>query len=372
MSGEARKLGLVLSGGGAKGAYQVGVVKALAHFGIEPQVIAGTSIGALNGAVVAGSDSMEEAAERLTRVWLGLSSDKVIKVDKSAFRYVALAALHLALADAAPSDPSVPSRTNSLVLKIEKMLKGESLRYFRLLDSGPLENILSDALDCERLFSEAARDLYIGLFPATETTGITHFDDLIKDIWRYIRAKEKSVFIRLQDYPRGEAIRILMASAAIPLAFKPIQIGDRLFRDGGIGRRHQGQGNTPIEPLIEAGCTHAVVVIIGDGVLWNRNDWNDIQPIEIRPSIPLEKDGMVKSILNFNPQRIRALIEQGEKDALRSLNSVARILKAAKDNQAAMEYLKGSIDKLELESDSFEQKVKDLREASSKSRKLHS
>lgn len=364
MSGVIRKLGLVLSGGGAKGAYQVGVVKALAHFGIEPQVIAGTSIGALNGAVLAASDSMDEASQKLTTLWLGLDNDKVIKIDRSAFSYVALAALHLVLAAAASSDQPSP-----LTLEIEKMLKGENLKYFRLLDSGPLENILSGALNYEKLVSKIAKDLYIGLFPATEATGITHFDDLIKDIWRYLRGKEESVFIRLQDYPRDQAIRILMASAAIPLAFKPIQIGDKLYRDGGIGRRHQSQGNTPLEPLIQAGCTHAIVSIISDGVLWNRNDWKEITPIEIRPSVPLETDGMVKSILNFNRERIGALIEQGEQDTLRTLNSVASILKVVKDSEAAQEHLKASNGRLELESDSFDQRVKRLKDASQRFRR---
>lgn len=44
------QLGLVLTGGGAKGAYQVGALQYIAELGLEPQIIAGTSIGALNGA----------------------------------------------------------------------------------------------------------------------------------------------------------------------------------------------------------------------------------------------------------------------------------------------------------------------------------
>ena len=47
------KVGLVLSGGGAKGAYQVGVCKALAELGTQVDMIAGASIGALNGGVLA-------------------------------------------------------------------------------------------------------------------------------------------------------------------------------------------------------------------------------------------------------------------------------------------------------------------------------
>ena len=67
------KLGLVLSGGGAKGAYQVGVMKALVELGItQIDGIAGASIGALNGAVLASAPDIKTGTERLTRLWARL------------------------------------------------------------------------------------------------------------------------------------------------------------------------------------------------------------------------------------------------------------------------------------------------------------
>ena len=64
--------GLVLSGGGAKGAYQVGVVKAIAERGIPISAISGTSIGAINGALLASSSSLAAGAEQLDKVWRGI------------------------------------------------------------------------------------------------------------------------------------------------------------------------------------------------------------------------------------------------------------------------------------------------------------
>ena len=58
------KLGLVLSGGGAKGAYEVGVIRALAEYGIEPQVVSGASIGAINGSIVASSSDIAQGRSR--------------------------------------------------------------------------------------------------------------------------------------------------------------------------------------------------------------------------------------------------------------------------------------------------------------------
>lgn len=72
------KLGLALSGGGACGAYEVGVVKALAKLGLEPRVIAGSSIGALNGAVIA-SFRLKKAAGQLEKIWGDLRPEKVLQ-----------------------------------------------------------------------------------------------------------------------------------------------------------------------------------------------------------------------------------------------------------------------------------------------------
>ena len=68
--------GLVLSGGGGRGAYQVGVIKALEEGGIEPEIIVGTSIGAVNGALLA---SGLKAAD-LERVWLSLTTRQIHKL----------------------------------------------------------------------------------------------------------------------------------------------------------------------------------------------------------------------------------------------------------------------------------------------------
>lgn len=61
------KTGLVLSGGGAVGAYQAGVVKALAECGAQISMVSGVSIGALNGAIIAASPDLSEAAHAWRR-----------------------------------------------------------------------------------------------------------------------------------------------------------------------------------------------------------------------------------------------------------------------------------------------------------------
>ena len=71
------KIGLVLSGGGAKGAYQAGVVKALSELDTQVDMVAGASIGALNAAILASSSSLKEGAEKMEELWMTLSDFKV-------------------------------------------------------------------------------------------------------------------------------------------------------------------------------------------------------------------------------------------------------------------------------------------------------
>ena len=73
------KTGLVLSGGGAVGAYQAGVVKALAECGTQISMVSGASIGAFNGAIIAASPDLSEAAVRLEALWDHLGNNAVGK-----------------------------------------------------------------------------------------------------------------------------------------------------------------------------------------------------------------------------------------------------------------------------------------------------
>ena len=70
------QIALVLQGGGALGAYQVGVYEALHDAGVEPDWIIGTSIGAINGAIIAGNPP-ERRMERLEEFWQMVRSDRV-------------------------------------------------------------------------------------------------------------------------------------------------------------------------------------------------------------------------------------------------------------------------------------------------------
>ena len=71
--------GLVLEGGGAKGAYHVGAYKALKELNIEIGGIAGTSIGAINGAMMVQDDY-----DLLERIWFNVNSHELFDIDEKA------------------------------------------------------------------------------------------------------------------------------------------------------------------------------------------------------------------------------------------------------------------------------------------------
>ena len=70
----------VLSGGASLGAIQVGMLRALAGHGIRPDVIVGTSVGALNGAVLACRDFEEQTVDELSALWLEVRRGEVFPI----------------------------------------------------------------------------------------------------------------------------------------------------------------------------------------------------------------------------------------------------------------------------------------------------
>ena len=71
-----KEYGIVLDGGGAKGAYQIGAWKALKEAGVKINAVAGTSVGALNGALICMDD-----VENAVRIWGELTFSRVMDVD---------------------------------------------------------------------------------------------------------------------------------------------------------------------------------------------------------------------------------------------------------------------------------------------------
>ena len=324
------KNGLVLSGGGAKGAYEVGVIKALAKFGYEPEVVSGASIGSLNAAIVASSPTMEEAADVLEAVWGGLTRMEVLQEnptfrDRMESMYMLYVLIHT-LVGMQPAKVSLHTVFRQVCKSVASRVTwpGRIVRMVldrepaAVLDNQPLLEILRESVDFHELTSGDARTLYVSAYPGTEISRLPWFGAFF-DIGRYIIKKDDSEFFCLQGLSAEEAEARLMASAAIPFLFKGVEIDGKTYRDGGMGDRVKEQGNTPVKPLVDAGCTHAVVVMLSQGALWDRYEWPDLVPLEIRPSCDIGEG--LKAMLKFEPAFIDELIKRGEEDATRSIGT---------------------------------------------------
>lgn len=198
---------LVLSGGGSRGAFQVGVVKRLAELGHRWDVVAGVSVGAINAVNMAMYAPAEQrlGALNLERFWCEIEGDRSIY---TGWFWGPLAALS----------------------------KGG------LYDTTPLERFLRARFDHNRLKASGVR-LFVGAV------------DLRSG--KYVFATEKS----------ADPIKWVMASAAFPGAFPPVEIGGTRYVDGGV------RDTTPISDVLKAGATEVDVVLCnpegGDDTPWS-------------------------------------------------------------------------------------------------------
>ena len=322
--------GLVLSGGGAKGAYQVGVLKGLLELDADIDMVAGASMGALNGAVLACAPSLPEGVQRLEKLWNTLAARSPVEANTPAYLKL-LAALGLTL--------GVP--LSGVLAKLPALTKG--LRWlgpamqitgdwleFALMSDGPLKELMDEYLDTNELMR--GLPLYVSVY---ESRG--GLDDLLSCMLAETGLKDTppSKFLHVQSLPANQRREALLASAAIPLLYQARQIGAARYSDGGQGGWQKAQGNTPITPLIEAGCKQVIVTHLTDGALWSRHDFPDTTVLEIRPQTWITQEssplGAIKAALGFDASSIARLMQQGYDD---TLHCVGRVMKAAQSRQA--------------------------------------
>ena len=225
-------IGLVLTGGGARAAYQVGVLKALAELlprGRNPfQVIVGTSAGAVAASVLAAQAPFwRQAIAGLERVWSRFRTEQVFYVD----------AAHMLRSGL---QWSVSLLSGGLVLSIPQSL----------LDNSPLRALLGVEIDCGGIRRSIARGhLRACALCATSYTcgqSVTYFDGVA----------ELAEWTRMQHCGRRTELTLdhLMASVAIPLLFAPIRLDGEYFGDGSMAHLE------PLSPPIRLGADRLLII----------------------------------------------------------------------------------------------------------------
>ena len=207
------RIALVLQGGGALGAYQVGVYEALAEHGLAPDWVAGTSIGAINGAIIAGNPP-QERIPRLERFWRGLAHrdpwNLALSDNTQARR---LASLMSAARAVAMGEPGF------FTPRLNPMADGADRASF--YDVSPLRDTLEQVVDFDYLNQRHVR-LSVGAVSVTQGE-MVYFDSS-----------------RQRLHPEH-----VMASGALPPGFPAVRVDDEPFWDGGL------YSNTPLETVLD-------------------------------------------------------------------------------------------------------------------------
>jgi NTE family protein len=233
--GDPLPIALVMGGGGARAAYQVGFLRGLArHFpDLEPPILVGVSAGAINAVhLAAHPGSFPEAVEDLARLWGSLTMDRVFRVDA---RSLAVNAFRWGLQLASGGHLGDP--------RIRALVDTEPLRRFLVGQLGearaPIPGIQAK-LDAGRLRA-------VAISTSSYTTGgsVTWIQG--REVEGWSRPRREAVLTRLTP-------EHVMASAALPLFFPAVRIGEEWYGDGGIRLA------APLSPAVNLGAARILAL----------------------------------------------------------------------------------------------------------------
>ena len=285
MNNKKRKIGLVLDGGGAKGAYHIGVFKALKELDISKYInaISGASVGALNACLFSIYNLNSQIVEN---IWINEVEDKILtlnpnKVINSFFRI---------------KKNYIKNAVNEIV---SDFLDDDNILLI------PFINFLSTSAVFSREGIIEIMDKYL-------------YEETIKKINIYVSCTNiydfKPHYFKLNDYSLKTIKKILLASSAIPAIFPPENIRGKLYIDGGIS------DNSPIKALKNYKFTDIIIVHLkqnnNSNILKNKLD-NDINIYELYPKKNL--GSFFEGTLNFSSKFIKKCMQHGYIDALNLL-----------------------------------------------------
>ena len=205
-----KEYGIVLEGGGAKGAYQIGAWKALREAGVRIKGIAGASVGSLNGALIC-MDDLEKAED----IWKNIEYSRVMDVSDETIKAL--------------------KKKDFKALNMQEILNSG----FQFIKDGgfdvtPLKNLIAEVVGDESRIRESDRELFAVTYSVSE---------------------HKELAVDVKSGEEGSVKDMLLASAYF-LAFKNEKLGGKRYRDGG------GFNNVPLGVLLDKGYEDIIVIRI--------------------------------------------------------------------------------------------------------------
>jgi NTE family protein len=234
-----RGLGLVLSGGGARGAYQVGVLQYLAREfpSAIPEILTGVSAGAINAAFIASrQEPFVEKLDELAEMWSNLRIDEVFRVDGQDLLWRALRWSGRLISGGKSPLPPAKSMVDT------KPLREVLERELHANDQGQIEGInASLRAGWLRAFALTASSYTTG----QSITWVQTREDCVMPSWQRPQRKSEMCTLRVDH---------VMASAALPFFFPAIEVDGAWYGDGGI------RLTAPLSPAIHLGATRILAV----------------------------------------------------------------------------------------------------------------
>lgn len=256
-----KEYAVALEGGGAKGAYQIGVWKALKEAGVKIRAVSGVSVGALNGALMVMDD-----LEKAESIWENISFSQVMDVDDELMRAYYKKDLH------------GEEFLDFLGDIAEAIRKGG-------FGTEPLRRLLEEAVDEEKIRS-SSKELYLVTYSVSD---------------------REELDLNAKEIGEGRLTDMLLASAYFP-AFRMERLDGKYYTDGGI------QNLVPIDSLLSRGYRELLVIrIFGLGV---KKRVKVPEDAHITVIAPREKLG---GILQFDSQQSRRDMTLGYYDGLRAI-----------------------------------------------------
>ena len=246
------KIGLVLSGGGARGAAHVGVLKVIEELRIPIHVIVGTSIGAVVGASYASGTPLADLEAVVTKTdWNDIFNDSSPRADRSFLR---------------------KEEDQLRLLKLEMGVKDYALRL-------PAGAITGQKLD--GLFSKITRF----------APGAIDFNKL-PILYRAISTDAETG--RMVVFSEGRLADAMRASMSVPGAVAPFEIDGRIFLDGGLTR------NLPVDIARQMGADVVIAVNIGSGLL-KRSELQSVLGVSLQMINILTEQNVRTSVESLKP-----------------------------------------------------------------------
>jgi NTE family protein len=265
------KVGLVLSGGGGKGAYEIGVWKAIKELNIDKyiKVVSGTSIGAINAALFA-QDDFEEAK----KMWKEVTVEKLLPINN---RGLIRKGITL----------TIGSKNMNLVKKYmsKQLEQGDVPR-------DGAKDIIEKYINIDKL-KRSQKICYVSCTEMPEFS---------------------AKYFRVNDYEEEKAKSILLATACLPMIYESEEIEGKTYLDGGL------VDNTPIKPVYEEGCDIIIAVLLSKEAKIRREDFPNAKIIEIIPSDIEIK--VLDGLLNLDEESKNKRIQRGYNDTKNLLEPI--------------------------------------------------